>query len=279
MAHPSKQGEAVSLPRISIVTVVRNGRTFIRQTIQSVLAQRYDNIEYIVVDGESTDGTVDIIRSYEQGIAKWISEKDGGIADAFNKGFLLSTGDYLLFLNADDALAHPSVIASVAQTLVEKKFPVLLYGDCDVLDRESGHVLYRASIDISPKALRHGAMIPQPSLFTHRSYFERHGLFDPNFRIGMDYEWLLRGGLTEPLIHVPVLTTNVRNGGISTQNRASVVREVILALKKNGCISSKWEEWYMQGYYAMRSLARSVLACIGLYNSVLSSRTRKHHNA
>lgn len=270
----TRQCQSVSLPRISVVTVVKNGERFVGQTIKSVLGQRYDNFEYIVIDGGSNDGTVDIIRSHEAGIAKWVSEMDGGIADAFNKGLSFSTGDYVLFLNADDALANPAVIGLAAQVIIEKNFPALLYGDCDVLDRDSGRILYRASIEISRNQLLRGQMIPQPSLFTHRSYFEKYGVFDPHFKIAMDYEWLLRGGLTEPILHVPLLMTNVRNGGLSTIDRPRVVDEIISALKKNGYVSSRWAEMEMRGYYAMRSWAKSVLDSIGLYKVFLGIRNK-----
>jgi glycosyltransferase involved in cell wall biosynthesis len=222
-----------------------------------------------VIDGGSTDGTVDIIRSHEAGIAKWVSEKDGGIADAFNKGYSFSTGSYLLFLNADDALANPEVIEIAAKQIVENDFPAFLYGDCDVLDRNSDRVLYRACIATSREKLLRGHMIPQPSLFVRRSYFEKYGVFDLHFKIAMDYEWLLRGGLTERIVHVPMLVTNVRDGGISTLDRQRVVEEVISALKKNGYVSSGWAELEMRGHYAMRSLARSVLESVGLYRIFL----------
>lgn len=251
--------------QISVVTVVRNGVEFIEQTICSVLEQTYSNLEYIVIDCLSSDGTVDVIRSYESKIAYWISEKDNGIADAFNKGLAVSTGQYVLLLNADDKLANSNVVKDVVKKIHDFDFPILLYGDCNVLDRRSGEVLYRASIDAPHKKLLRGTMIPQPSLFTHRSYFEKYGVFDPDFRIAMDYEWLLRGGITERIVHVPLLVTNVRDGGISTLDKKRVVDEIISALKKNRYISSKWAELELRGYFLVRSFTKYILDSIGLY--------------
>lgn len=270
----TNENRPVLLPKISVITVVRNGKRFVEQTIKSVLGQRYKNIEYIVIDGGSTDGTVDIIRSHEAGITKWVSEKDEGIADAFNKGFSFSTGDYVLFLNADDALANPEIMQCVAQELVEEDFPVLLYGDCNILDRESDRTLYRVSIEISPEKLLRGQMVPQPSLFTHRSYFQKYGVFDLHHKIAMDYEWLLRGGLAERIVHMPLLITNIRNGGISTLDRPRVVEEVISALKKNGYLASGWPELQMRGYYAIRFWARFLLDAIGMYKVFLALRRK-----
>ncbi len=261
-------------PSITVITIVRNGRQFLEETIKSVLGQSYENIEYIVIDGGSTDGTVDIIKSYDSKITKWVSEKDEGIADAFNKGLSYATGDYVLFLNSDDALADSEVLAVVAQKIIENNLPILIYGDCDVLDRGSDKVLYRASIQLSHKGLKRGQMLPQPSLFTHRSYFEKYGVFDNHFKIAMDYEWLLRGGLKEEIVHMPMLTTCVRGGGISTLDQARVVDEIISALKKNKYISSKWAEFKMRGYYFGRTFAKSILGSIGLYRAFNFLRNR-----
>ena len=267
--------QPASLPSISVVTVVRNGAEFVGQTIESVLMQRYADVEYIVIDGGSTDGTVEIIKAHEAGIAKWISEKDNGIAEAFNKGVSFSTGDYILVLNADDALANPDVLKTIAGSIVANDSPVLLYGDCDVLDRRTGQVLYRASIDVTRRKLLLGTIIPHPSLFAHRSYFQKYGRFDPGFRIAMDYEWMLRGGLRERIVHVPLLVTNVRNGGISTRDHKRVVEEIIAALKKNGYISSKWAELRMRGYFLSRSFAKSILGGMGLYKAFSHFRNRQ----
>jgi len=261
--------------KISVITVVRNGREFIEQTIGSVQSQLYQNLEYIVIDGGSTDGTVDVIKSRESGIAKWISEKDKGIADAFNKGITIATGDYLLFLNSDDALANPNVLAEIAEKIAAHDFPALIYGDCDVLVRDSGEVLYRARIIYSPNGLLRGQMLPHPSLFTRRSYFEKYGIFDERFKFAMDYEWLLRGGLKERIVHIPLLVTNVRTGGISTRDQRRVESEIISALKKNGYIASGLAEFQLRGYFFARFVIKVVLKTIGLYKMFTHFRNKR----
>lgn len=261
-------------PKISIITIVRNGMPFVSGTIESVIGQHYDRLEYIVIDGGSTDGTLDVIRSQGDRISKWISEPDRGIADAFNKGLALATGDYIQFLNADDALAGPDAVSGMAEKMIESGFPELIYGDCDVLDRDSGKILYRASIGFSPEGLKQGKILPHPSLFAHRSYFERFGEFDTGFRIAMDYEWMLRGAAKVRVVHAPILVTNVRNGGISTVNQARVVNEIIAALKKNHCFGSVLDEWKLRGYFKARAWARKFLEGIGLYRVFFNLRNR-----
>ena len=253
-------------PKISVITVVRNGMPFVAQTIDSVLAQKYPAVEYIVIDGISSDGTIDIIKSRQAKIAHWISEKDHGIADAFNKGLDAASGDYLLFLNSDDALANDAVLANMAEQIVQNEFPSLIYGDCDVLVRASGNKMYHAAIEFSYAGLRRGNMPPHPSLFAHRSYFEKYGKFDIQFKIAMDFEWFLRGILTERIVHVPLLVTNVRAGGMSTLNKNGVVVEIVSALKKNGYIGSRWEILWVKSYFFTRSMAKAILKLLGLYN-------------
>ena len=260
---------------ISVITVVRNGHQFIEQTIKSVIGQGYDHLEYIVIDGASTDGTIDIIKSHESEITRWISETDKGISDAFNKGLSLATGNYMLFLNADDHLANSDVMEAMADKIIENNFPRLIYGDCDVMDRNSGRVSYRASIEFSPHGLKHGLMPPHPSLFIHRDYFDKYGLFDTRFRIAMDYELFLRGALREKVIHVPLLATCVRGGGLSTLNHSVSANEIIEALKKNGHIHSRFSEFKLRKYFFLRAFARSVLIDVGLYNLFFDIRNRR----
>ena len=261
-------------PKLSVITIVMNGMPYVEQTIDSVLNQSYRNSEYIVIDGGSIDGTVDVIKSRESGITKWVSEKDKGIADAFNKGLSFATGDYILFLNADDALVNSEILKVMAEEIVKDNFPDLIYGDCNLLDRHHGQILNRTRVIFSHQNLRRGGVMPHPSLFTHRRYFEKYGTFDPDFKIAMDYEWMLRGAFDVRISRVPILVTNVRSGGISTLNRSKAVNEIISALKKNKCITSVWGEIEMRAYFLLRALARKALASVGLYRLFVFLRNK-----
>lgn len=241
-------------PRVSVVTVTLNSREHIGHAIRSVLSQSYPAVEYAIVDGGSTDGTLDVIRAHEKNLAYWTSEPDRGIADAFNKGLAATRGDYILFLNSDDWLADPDALSRAMQTAMRSPIPDIIFGDCNIIDRETGRVTRRLDHGWSPMAFRLGRMINHPALFTHRSYFKKYGTFDTSYRIAMDYELLLRGALQSRVVHVPSVITNMRSGGLSMRNREAVVAEIILALKKNGVINSRWRGALFQAYFAARRL-------------------------
>lgn len=261
--------------RISIVTISRNSSEFIGDTLKSVLNQTYPNIEYIVIDGASTDNTVEIIKSHQSGITKWISEPDKGIADAFNKGYTLTTGDYIMFLNSDDALASPDVVSKIVGEISKNNLPQLIYGNYDVLNRMTAEVLYHGEVDFNPDKVKFGQVLPQPALFVHRSYFDKYGIFDTRFKIAMDYEWLLRGILKERVVHLPWLVTLIRDGGVSTMDQKKVIKEIILALKYNGFFSSLFAEVQMQSYFMTRYFSKKILSSIGLYNLFSNLRNRR----
>lgn len=270
MQHDIKFDE----PLISIVTVVKNGVSFIDETIRSVLNQSYKNIQYIVIDGESDDGTVDIIKSHAGAISDWLSEPDAGIADAFNKGLKYVRGKYVLILNSDDALSNSSVIQSVVLEINRSNFPMLVYGDFDLLNRASGQVEYRGSIELSPQQMLRGKIIPHPCLFTNMAYFEKYGEFDTSFRIAMDFEWMLRGGLTVTILHLPLLVTNIRDGGVSTQSTERAVEEIIRALQKNGYYRSFFGGARLRFYFYIRSWLRRTLVRFGFYQMFFNIRNK-----
>lgn len=252
---------------VSIITVTCDSRTFLEETIKSVSEQTYPRIEYIVIDGASTDGTVDIIKANSRYIAKWISEPDTGIADAFNKGFSLSTGDYILFLNSDDRLAAPDAVEIMVRAISECGQPELIYGDYEIRDRVTDAKKYNGSVQFRRSDFLRGRVLPHPCLFTHRSYFQRFGTFDTQFRIAMDYEWMLRGALQCRVVHVPYLLTRIRDGGISVNN-PKTVSEIVHALRKNGHIRTVFGMVMLRTYFWARSVARRVLTFVGVYRFI-----------
>lgn len=269
---PTSQNRMI---RISVITAVYNNSAFVEDTIKSIISQTYPNIEYIIIDGKSSDGTVDIVRNYEKQITRWTSERDNGIADAFNKGLKLCTGDYILFLNSDDMLADPSVIKTIVDEIKKNSHPCFIYGDFDIIERCSGTTLHRGSIYFSRKGMiERGEILPHPCLFASRKYFDKYGFFDTRYKIAMDYELFLRGIFDERVVHVPVLTTRIRSGGASTRNRELVVREIIAALEKNGFLRSPLARLRRYLYFTIRFYARKCLEYTFLYGLFTHFRYR-----
>lgn len=167
--------------KVSVITVTYNNKETIKDSLESVLSQAYGNIEYIVVDGASTDGAVDIIRAYGNRINKFISEPDNGIYDGLNKGILLATGDIVGFLHCDDIYANNEVIKKIVK--VFKKYDCDgVYGDLVYLSKNSNKVIrYWKSGEFSIDNLRKGWMPPHPALFLKKKFYEKYGIFDLNF--------------------------------------------------------------------------------------------------
>lgn len=249
---------------VSIITIVKNGMPFVSETIQSVINQDYEFIEYIVIDSVSTDGTVEYVLSCKDKVTKFISEKDAGIADAFNKGLSLASGDYIMFLNADDQLNKPDVVTSMVNAIFSNNCPMLIYGDYETIDRESGDFLSFGYVEFSESKLIYGQVIPHPCLLTKKAYFDTYGTFDTDFKIAMDYEWLLRGVRKYKPVHISLIVTKIRNGGVSTQNRKAVISEIIKALRKNSYINSKFEYFGIQFYFFSRAFLKSLFLFLQL---------------
>ncbi len=254
----TKPDAAPAMPLVSVITAVRNGEKYLGEAMESVIAQTYSHLEYLVIDGGSSDRTVDIIRAHARELAYWISEPDAGIADAFNKGVAKARGDYLLFLNSDDVLAEPNAIATVADAAAAAGMPSLIYGDCMMVSRDGMLPLYAVRRDFSPLSFAWGHAPPHPSLFFHRRYFERYGLYDVTFRISMDLELLARGIMQERSVHIPYLVTKMRQGGVSMSSRSLRMRETTRALAEHGLIHPVLGAWRLRGYYAVRAMARGL---------------------
>ena len=220
-------------PLITIITVVLNRDRFLEKTINSIINQTYDNVEYIIIDGGSIDGTVDIIRKYEHALDYWISEKDKGISDAFNKGVKLSTGELINFQGDGDGFVDKNVLSKVA----EKSLSSLNGFVCGKIRRTDllGEELYisKQIIPFNKKSLLYRMSLPHQGLFTRRSFFDKYGLFDVNNTYCMDYEHLLRAYDYFPeVVFVEDVIANWRDDGIGNGNTLKILREYHKIKKK-----------------------------------------------
>ena len=191
------------LPRVSIVTPSYNQARFLEQTIQSVLGQDYPNLEYFVMDGGSTDGSLEIIQRYAPRLAGWVCEKDRGQTDALNKGFARATGQILAWLNSDDTYEPGAVSAAVA-ALTSRPDAAAIYGEANFID-ENGRVIGRfpaAQTDL-PRLRRGYVHVPQQATFFRGDLWRAIGPLDPSFYFAMDYDLWVRLAKRGPLIYLP----------------------------------------------------------------------------
>ncbi|CCH02847.1 glycosyl transferase family 2 [Fibrella aestuarina BUZ 2] len=234
---------------VSIITVVYNGADTIAEAIDSVLAQTYPAIEYIVVDGGSTDGTQAIVAGYGDRISRFVSEPDEGLYDAMNKGVRMATGDVIGILNADDLYRHPDVISRVVETFAQSGadavYADLVYADRTNPDRVTR---YWQAGDYTPGAFLRGWMPPHPTFFVRATVYRQYGYFSTELRSAADYELMLR------LIHkhqirvayLKEVTVVMRMGGVSNsslQNRIRANREDRLAWQLNQLKPSWFTLW------------------------------------
>jgi glycosyltransferase involved in cell wall biosynthesis len=205
--------------KVSVVTVVLNNRSHIEDCINSVLIQNYNNIEYIVIDGGSTDGTLDVIKKYEKSISRWISEPDQGIYDAMNKGISFASGDIVGILNSDDSYNGNEVLNDIVKEFSKKEidsvFADLVYVDRDNPDKI---VRYYKSDKFNPKRLAYGWIPAHPTFFIKRKYYYQYGLFRTNYKLAADYELLVRllGKYKLSYSYLPKVIVKMRNHGAST---------------------------------------------------------------
>ena len=203
--------------KISVITVVFNGEKTIRQTIESVLGQEYGDIEYIVVDGNSTDSTVDIVKSFGNRITKFVSEKDRGIYDAMNKGIQLATGEVVGMLNADDLFADSGILSQVVAAFKQSGADAV-YGDLQYFDGETNRVTrYWRAGTYRTGLFLWGWMPPHPTFFIRRSWYQKLGGFRLDMGTAADYELMLRmvHKHRTRLTYVQKVLVRMRVGGIS----------------------------------------------------------------
>jgi glycosyltransferase involved in cell wall biosynthesis len=195
-------------PLVSIITIVYNGEKHIAGTIRSVMEQTYRNLEYIIVDGGSTDNTLAIIHGFGDAVTTVISEKDGGISDAFNKGIRRATGSIIGMINADDWYA-PDAVARVVSAMGDQD---IVYGDLQRWTQGRPDGIVRGE----HRRLHREMTINHPTVFVRRECYWRYGLFDEQYACAMDYDLLLRLSTAGcGFVHVPAVLANMRWGGVS----------------------------------------------------------------
>lgn len=230
------------VPRISIVTVSYNNAATLAKTIESVANQDYPNLEHVVVDGGSTDGSVEILRASADKISKWISEDDRGIYHAMNKGWSLSTGKFVGFLNSDDTLTGPDVISQMVRRLAQSQADAV-YADLELVDQQ-GRVSRRWKSGTYHRLKFHlGWMTPHPTTYIRRTLFEKYGGFREDLSIAADYELMLRFFYRHraKVTYLPATVVQMLAGGTSNGSPGAILQanwQVYRSWQLNGMFTS-----------------------------------------
>ncbi|MDR1224643.1 MAG: glycosyltransferase [Tannerella sp.] len=213
-------------PVFSIVTVTRNAEKVLERTILSVLNQSCPQIEYIIVDGNSSDNTKDLIAQYASGLSSWMSEPDTGLYDAMNKGLHMATGDYVWFLNAGDVLPHNNTVTDLAAIAVQNGMPDILYGETDLMDSK-GNVFAKRRLKVPGrltwKSFRMGMLV------CHQAFIVKRDLapeYDLQYRFSSDFDWCIRCLKdAKSAVHSGLRLVNYQYEGATTANRKASLKE------------------------------------------------------
>jgi len=226
-------------PKISIITVAFNSVRTIQDTIESILLQDYKNIEYIIIDAGSSDGSVEIIKSFADKITYFISESDHGIYDGMNKGIKAASGDLIGILNSDDFYPNNFILSNVAKTFISSQCDAV-YGDLVYVKNYDKNkiVRYWQAGDYSALKIKNGWMLPHPTFFVKKSIYDRFGLYNTELKRAADYEMILKLLYKQNISvkYIPMILVNMRMGGASNAsliNRIKANKEDGLAWTKN----------------------------------------------
>ncbi|PKM82455.1 MAG: glycosyltransferase [Firmicutes bacterium HGW-Firmicutes-14] len=211
------------LPLVSIITVTLNSEKFLEDTLRSVAGQTYPNIEYILIDGGSTDGTLDIIKKYENYLSRWVSEPDNGIYDAMNKGIRLSSGEIIGIINSDDWY-EPYTVETIVREALEHPEHSVFHGDMAVRSPE-GEYLYLYKPDLNFSNIWHDMIVHHPTCFIRKKVYDTYGLYTGRYLVAGDYEFAVRlftGGVK--FKYIEKVLTNMRTGGICcSRDRTAII--------------------------------------------------------
>lgn len=237
--------------KVSIITVAFNSASTIRETIESVISQDHEDIEYIIVDGYSTDGTQDIVREYGDRVSKFISEPDKGLYDAMNKGLDLATGEIIGILNSDDLYSRRDIVSQVVRTFIELGVDVV-YGDLYYFrtgEPEKVKRRYKGG-HFSLKRVQFGLMPPHPTFFIRKKIYEKFGKFDTRYTLSADFDLILRflGVHSVTFAYLPEILVRMRLGGKSTSSIKRILtmnREDLESCKRHG-VSTNVFKFYLK---------------------------------
>ena len=246
-------------PKITIVTVVFNAKSLIEKTIQSVLSQTYPFIEYIIIDGASTDGTIDILNKYRSRITTVVSEKDSGIYDAMNKGLKRATGDYVLFLNAGDELFGTDTLSLIFNT---SEGADVYYGNTKIIDKdgvELGNRRLTPPANLNWKSLRFGMCVSHQSFIPKRIICEPYNL---DYKISSDIDWMISIlKKSHIVIHVNLNISKFLEGGLSVKNRNKALKERFKIMEAHyGFVATLFNHVYILIRYFFHKITRKTMS-------------------
>jgi len=239
-------------PIFSIITVTYNAEKVLEKTIQSVINQSYRNIEYIIIDGNSFDKTIDLIRKYSNKISYWISEPDQGLYDAMNKGINAATGDYVWFVNAGDILKKRDIVLELVNMTMSGKVPDILYGETDLIDLK-GNILaerrLKAPEQLTWKSFRMGMLV------SHQAFIVKKNIalnYDLQYRFSADFDWCIRCMKeAKTIVNSHLRLVNYLYEGLTTSNRkASLKERYIIMCKYYGRFATNIRHiWFAVRFY------------------------------
>jgi glycosyltransferase involved in cell wall biosynthesis len=252
--------------KFSIITITYNSEAYLEETIASVLSQEYDDFEYILIDGGSTDGTVDIIRRHaeQDRRIRWISEPDEGISDAFNKGIRMASGDIIGIINSDDKYI-PGALQLVAESLAMHPDSDVFHGN--MTRSQSNTVLYLIKPSDVERNIWHEMPINTPAMFVTRRAYQAVGFYDTNLKLAMDYDLVLRlyrAGYR--FLHIDKALANMSYGGVSDERFLDALREVRMVAVRQGAPRAKVYAWFI--YKSVSAGIKYLLRRLGLHSLI-----------
>lgn len=235
--------------KITIITVTFNRAHIIKDAIEGVLKQKYENYEYIIVDGASKDNTVEILKEYEpkfEGRMRWISEPDKGLYDAINKGIKMATGDVVGIVNSDDYFHRDDTFEIIAKAFADGKTDAI-YADDEEVNEETGKGFRYSSKGFRTWQYRIGMMPSHPTFYAKKELFEKYGYYKLGYRIAADFELMMRFAYVNKvkMKYVPEAILTFRLGGVSTnlKNKILLNKETVRALRENGLFACRPMIW------------------------------------